>query len=484
MRLDLSGLNRNIVLATLLCVLSLMAVNRFAPEYLNADTLLFSVMSIQNVTPFIWGQDRLANFIPYLLSPISTPHLNLFAHLWLFSLSFFLLLLGCARRIVRLVEPAGESDGDLLMVFVIAVVVSLLTLSPSASYVFILEGQPYAASYLLLFVAFFSLLRVSENAALNGTVFALALFTAIGLNFSILIPAGALACGYVLIEKKIARGAIFLVVTALMFAIWMAIAKRYGVGPGTAAYSVFNFDAAPANMSLVIASIRDQISHPYGLAAVLAVTTFWSPIAVKRPARAWKILLLMWLFVAVWLFVFSNNAWIRMNGSHFRYFFPFFLALIFHVTYASYLHIRRLSGLGQKWLVGGCLLFVISSLARPLVTFSEYAVLQKADSLRNFSAARDVHFVAGNYWDTWPLVFEMLEKPGSAFSFAYRSDGNRLNTLGAFDAELTRRGAVKVLCLTAPVSECVADIDGYTQRHWKLVEEKCPDKCSLLLLTP
>ena len=276
MRPHLSGLNRNIVFATLLCVLPLAAINCFSPEYLNAETLMFSVMSIQNVTPFVWGQDRLANFVSYPLSPISSPHLNLFAHLWLFSLSFFLLLLACARLVVRLMQPAGESDADFLVVFVIAVVVSLLTLSPFASHVFILEGQPYAASYLLLFVAFFSFLRVSERAALHGTIFALALFVAIGLNFSILVPAGALACGYALIEK-----------------IWRG----------------------------------DQS---------------------------------LWQSRCLW----SPSGWQSQSGT------------------------------------------------------------------------------------------------------------------------VTHRGAVRVLCLTAPFSQCVSDIDQYTQRHWKVVEEKCPGKCSLLVLTP
>ncbi len=48
----------------LILVLSLLTVNAFAPRFLNADVILNSVMSLQNVTLFVWGQNRLLNVVP------------------------------------------------------------------------------------------------------------------------------------------------------------------------------------------------------------------------------------------------------------------------------------------------------------------------------------------------------------------------------------------------------------------------------------
>src|SRR6516162_9487146 len=142
-------------------------------------------MSLQRVTPFYWGEDRLASFIPFILSPITQPNLNLIAHLFIFSLSFFFFLFLCARLIVKL---AGDRDSNtsILTAFGILLVASLLVLTPLASYAFILEGQPYALSYSFLIVAFLRCLCKSESLRLNWALVSFTMFIGMGLNPSIL----------------------------------------------------------------------------------------------------------------------------------------------------------------------------------------------------------------------------------------------------------------------------------------------------------
>jgi len=71
---------------------------------LDADVILNSIMSLQKVTLFYWGQNRLLNLVPFILSPITNPGYNLAAHLVFFSFTFFLLLYVMAGIIKRITE--------------------------------------------------------------------------------------------------------------------------------------------------------------------------------------------------------------------------------------------------------------------------------------------------------------------------------------------------------------------------------------------
>jgi len=73
-------------------MLSMLSVNYYVPEYLNADVILNSIMSLQNVTLFYWGQNRLINIIPFLLQIVNNPTINLATHLLLFSYVYFWLI--------------------------------------------------------------------------------------------------------------------------------------------------------------------------------------------------------------------------------------------------------------------------------------------------------------------------------------------------------------------------------------------------------
>jgi hypothetical protein len=75
--------------------LSVMTVLRYTVDFLQADGVQQSVMSIQDVDLFFWGQNRFAAFVSALASPIANPDANLFACLLINAVSFhvFLLLL-------------------------------------------------------------------------------------------------------------------------------------------------------------------------------------------------------------------------------------------------------------------------------------------------------------------------------------------------------------------------------------------------------
>lgn len=50
---------QKLLLLVLLVLFSCLTVNKYSPEFLHADVIINSVMSLQNITLFYWGQNRL-----------------------------------------------------------------------------------------------------------------------------------------------------------------------------------------------------------------------------------------------------------------------------------------------------------------------------------------------------------------------------------------------------------------------------------------
>ena len=71
---------------------SILCLNWSVPVNFDADTILQSLMSTQKVTLFYWGQDRYANFLPFIYSWIKSPTLNLILIIFTSGLTYFLLL--------------------------------------------------------------------------------------------------------------------------------------------------------------------------------------------------------------------------------------------------------------------------------------------------------------------------------------------------------------------------------------------------------
>jgi hypothetical protein len=117
----------NALAASWLLVVSALPVIAYAPDFIGADTVLGSIMSLQNVTLYFWGQNRLLNVLPFAVSWITDPQSNLLALLYLASLASFSLLLLLALFARRAV--AGRSD-LVLPVFAALSATYLLVASP------------------------------------------------------------------------------------------------------------------------------------------------------------------------------------------------------------------------------------------------------------------------------------------------------------------------------------------------------------------
>ena len=139
----------------LLLALAALSVNRLAPAHLNADVLLQSVMSLQRVTLFYWGQNRLMNFLPLLLQGIRDPQLNLYALLGLAALAHHAWLLALAHG-MRELAGAGQRV-SLLALFLLLTALSLGVLREYELFSLIVWHFEYSLPALLGLLAFHAL---------------------------------------------------------------------------------------------------------------------------------------------------------------------------------------------------------------------------------------------------------------------------------------------------------------------------------------
>ena len=115
----LFSMNNHIALALVwLLIISVLTVTKVAPHNINADTLLQSIMSLQKLTLYYWGQNRLLNILPLAVSLIKNPTLNLAAVMVLISISFYGLLYLVSRS-AAILMAAKNIDAVSLKVFLI-----------------------------------------------------------------------------------------------------------------------------------------------------------------------------------------------------------------------------------------------------------------------------------------------------------------------------------------------------------------------------
>lgn len=97
-----------------LLIISAMTAIKYSPEYLNADILLNSIMSLQKITLYYWGQNRLLNILPLLAYPIANPSYNLILIIFVTSATLFALVLLISKFVTRSFGGGGRLIGFFL----------------------------------------------------------------------------------------------------------------------------------------------------------------------------------------------------------------------------------------------------------------------------------------------------------------------------------------------------------------------------------
>lgn len=463
-------------------LLAALAVNRLAPWTLNADTMLHSIMSLQNTTLFFWGQNRLASIIPFLLSWIGWPLINMWAHLWVFAFSFFALLAVLAFGGARRISPR-ISWADRWLSFLVVTAVAVLVLDPQAAAVLLVEGHPYAPSLLLLTIAALTLTR--EGAGVLAIVFALlCLFAAIGLNPAAIIV--ALSLGALMLAGLTVRRFAFVAVAALTcFGMWFALSY---LGPAPP-HSYFGIDLR--DLGDALASSTDGIAvalRPLGLAAVvcaLGVGAF-AGLGAPRGRGLWVACLFLLALALGWWVVFSVNDWVRIaNQSHFRFFAVTIVALMV-VAALLLVSFARDAGPRLKLLYGAaCVVAIAACLWRPFVPWEKYEAVETAAPYVELAARSDARYVVGDFWRAWPVVFELLRAGKPGFGLAWRGEGNRAAIVASIRGELRRGRVPTAMCIGETASDCIENADKVSGFIWRESARLCPlDDCLFIEIAP
>ena len=216
-----------ILVIMLAFVLAWLAIMSAGPDWLNGDTVLLTIMSIQKVTLFAWGQNRFLNVTPAMASFLRTPDANLTFQMLLYGSGMFAFLALYGHLTARAIVGSRERI-DAWLCFALMLLAFVVTLRPLAIHKFASEAQPYGLSYLLMGVGLLYMLQGQKVLSFHGALAVFAMALGGGLNPSLLIVTSAMcACIFVLRRDLRARAITGFVVAGLASGIWLAIGSRF-----------------------------------------------------------------------------------------------------------------------------------------------------------------------------------------------------------------------------------------------------------------
>lgn len=456
-----------LLFAVILLVLAVETVLRQSAVNLAGDAILQSVMSVQHVEWFYWGQNRFASVVPLLARPVADPMANLMTIQILNALSFYgLLLLLAAMATPVLSDRRGWPR--VLVVFLAIAAVAQLILKPLPLYFVALDAQPYSLSWLL---GLGSYLLWRRSRWWEFTAAGALAWIAIGLNPSVVVGIGALALVEMIRRRQWIRWPVFGVGWLLGLVSWMVIAARYPAdnGPFPASepdYFAFRVDLFQADAGKSLDAIRSGLHQ--GLTLALAVLAVLCLLAVSAKVRTALLIRLAFLagFAVIYWVVFTGNPWVSANGSAIRYFFPVLIIVILGLatpTAGALLAIRAPVALPIAVTATVC---AVASIG-PQTPLSDAPTISQVEAAVADARANGIHYVAGNYWSVWPVVHGMLADGRlAAFGTALRSEAAPGTARRWFDDDLAAGRRPRAICLNDSTDSCVTYLNYWTAPGW------------------
>jgi hypothetical protein len=441
-----------------------LASNKFAPTSTNADTVIFSLMSIQKPTLLAWGQDRLFILAPIIFQFLKDPVLNLQAQILFYGWTYFVFL-AYSCFIGLKVRQSKVAFVDQVLCYLIASLLSLFFMGPVMNHVFISEGQPYALSYLLTLMAVVLIVQKREQRLSKLLAFVL-IFISTGLNPSILLLTGALGFGISVYEKRL-RSAWLIGAAILSFYVWGRLGAIYGTPGGN--YSGFIFKNFVSNLESAWSFIYyysriHLIMYLFPLMIILMIL-YRSTI---QPRFFFASLLLIG-YALGWLLIFSQNSWIIANGYHFRYFFPtvvlpiILLGIVLQKTIQELKHHwKYLSGFGLTTA------FVFWTYD-PYTPIDKYKVFleEPVQSKSEYAKAHGIRLISGNYWEVWPIVWRLKSQGIDAYGISFRSRAIADLITQKVKDDFHTLDSTRALCVDQLPDDCLKMSLEYTGHQWE-----------------
>jgi len=351
-------------------LISVLTVLKIAPDNLNADILINSVMSLQKLTLYYWGQNRILNVLPLTVAWIKNPALNLAAVLVVTSMCFYGLLYLISRFASFMTRTENEKETTLTVFIIISSVFLFVFNAHFISEITIWHIE-YSLPALLLIFSFFKLLcrKKSTNDWREFIAPVIAIILAIGINPSIVIPAVLTPMATAIYRKSInLTEALLIIVSGFAFLIWHLVASAYN---DASLYNGFSLDILYSGLPKVI----DGFLHSVNLLMLLVlfviiligkVVLFGLKDEQKYGFHENPVFLyathMAILFSIGWLFLFSGNRWVETNQFSVRYFIYIFFALIFIFALHTSLILKCFSAKKQTILAGLLAIVATSSI--------------------------------------------------------------------------------------------------------------------------
>lgn len=342
-------------------------------------------------------------------------------------------------------------------------------------------SQPYALSYLLLVTAALLIFFGSSYLALSVIGAGMAAFLATGVNLSVILAAGAmfLAAGWFLSLRK---ACLFFGICAASFAFWYCVSQYYEAP--SVSYYALGLRGALDNLS---ASLRHIAASVHPVTVALLLTALLAATILVRGEGSVPLAIFTGALIAfglVWWMVFSQNAWTQANVMNVRYFFPTLLCL--GVALAVALWARAV--VAPRWAKLTLMVFlsiaILGTLVRPIRSVETYPVLAKVEDAVAFARVHGIRYVSGEYWQAWPAVFLLLDRPDAAFGMTVRGEAILSMLRQAVEGDAQSGSPVNALCLNATVAECQRLLRSLSGREWEAAPLACPGICAVLTLAP
>ncbi len=442
------------VILPLLVAFSLFTVLRLAPEHLNSDVLMNTIMSLQNVTLFYWGANRILNLLPFLSAWIPDPAMNLAFVLAFTTICHFALILLIARILLDF-EPDPTPPFRLAALFAVLATVSVALFHQEQAFSLIVWQMVYPLPLLIVLAA-------GRGIALRhgpdwrwAVVWLPLLVVAIGVNFAVMLPALFLA----LVMAPFAgvsrlRAALLALGSVAAGLFWRSMSLSHG----SESYTQLRTEEYAQS---VLASLR-SIGAVFDPVAVGAVAVLLLSLVLLAGRRAGSIASLfsirrtaglafaaLGVFLLAWLLAFSATRWVQINEHHFRYF-TFLLYGLFFLLGFGLVRLFRAGGRPVRALA---LLASLTYWGGVMVTaptpFSEYHVFREADRI----SPDPQLFYAGDYWVFWPIVLRDMMAGHDAYGLGNLAEGNRH---GLMERAIGREdGEITLACVQEPAETCL-----------------------------
>lgn len=452
----------NVIAGIWLLMISSLTVVFCSFEFLNADVIINSIMSLQKLTLYYWGQNRLLNILPFIVSPIKNPSLNLVAVLFFASVFHYCLLYLLSRSAVVLLNVKNKNEVS-LKVFLITSLGFVIFFKPAAVFEIAIWHYEYTLS-LLIFI--FIGLRLGQNKNNNvdwwGVVaVGLAGFFAMGLNPSVLLPLIFWVCARIFYKRKISFNDAYLLGFGLFsFIIWNIISAKYGSAP----YKEFNINLLPTSTQIVLTNMQGAINLPFFL-VFISLFFGWKIIrfSSRGDTESSKTSIVVYvgnaaaLFSLGWFLLFSASRWVELNQFSWRYFIYIYFVIFFMVSIHLAVYISKFdSGKYSRiiyFLPIVAILFLSPNLSWK--NFDSYAIFKRID----FLAKSESNLYAGDYWVVWPSVFRDMMNGYESYGVTFRGEANEVMVRRYVENKILIEGYVTFYCLNDTVLNCMTQIN-------------------------